>query len=369
MVSVTDGPPPCNVLDHAPCGYIVMAANGRIRTANQTVADWLGISSANLTDTFAISIFSLASRVVFETSLLPLLQLQERVEGVSLDIVSGDGAKIPVMMSALSRGEGHDRVTQLVLLKAEVRRNFERELIKARAEAEAELLIEQRQMKLREQFVAVLGHDLRNPLASISSGIRMLSGDLGAERKAELLRLMQGSVQRMSRLIDNVLEFARHRLGGGIELDIGSGDLEAAIHQAVNELRAVDPQREVRSNIAIGHAVRCDPWRIGQMVSNLVGNALVHGDASQPVIVETVTADGGALRISVRNWGQPIPDPIIDKLFDPFERGGTEGNRRGLGLGLFIASEIAKAHGGTLSVRTGEDTTFTFQMPGETADR
>ncbi|WP_435170318.1 ATP-binding protein [Falsirhodobacter sp. 1013] len=351
------------LLDTAPCGFLVMDETGRIVTANATLKSWLGASDHGLQGKPATGIFSVGARIVFETSLLPVLRLRGQIEEVSLDLRAQDGSKVPVLLSADNTDDGQHRLTRLVFLRAKARRNYERELISARAEAEARLSLEQRQGELREQFVAVLGHDLRNPVASMSAATRMLSREDLSEPGKEVIRLMQGSVQRMSRLIDNVLDFARNRLGGGIELNISNEPLEVLIRQVVDELRSGEPDRDVQTNFSILHAVTYDGERIGQMVSNLVGNALIHGDPAHPVLVSAQTREDGHLEIWVSNKGNTIPPTAMEKLFDPFVRGGAEGYRKGLGLGLHIASEIARAHGGQLLVSsTDQETRFTFRM-------
>jgi len=109
--------------------------------------------------------------------------------------------------------------------------------------------------------------------------------------------------------------------------------------------------------------VNCDRGRIGQLVSNLVGNALTHGASNEPVRVRVATKDG-LFRLSVSNKGEPIPAAAIEKLFEPFFRGTVRASRQGLGLGLHIAAQIAKAHEGTLTVTsTADETRFTFEMP------
>jgi sigma-B regulation protein RsbU (phosphoserine phosphatase) len=109
--------------------------------------------------------------------------------------------------------------------------------------------------------------------------------------------------------------------------------------------------------------VNCDRTRIGQLLSNLLGNATTHGSANKPVIVHAETRDG-SFELWVANKGQPIAPESIEKLFEPFFRGEVRASRQGLGLGLYIASQIAKAHGGTLTVASEPDETrFTFSMP------
>jgi sigma-B regulation protein RsbU (phosphoserine phosphatase) len=210
----------------------------------------------------------------------------------------------------------------------------------------------------------VLGHDMRNPLAAIASGMRLLAKEPISERGRRVIELVEGSVVRAAGLIDNVLDFARGRLGGGMTLSRDALEpLEPVLRQVVGELQAIDPERTVLAEYALDDPIDCDRGRIGQLLSNLLGNALTHGAKDQPVRVSAKTEDA-TLRISVSNGGAPIPDATIGRLFQPFFRGQVRSNRDGLGLGLHIASEIAKAHGGTLDVISNEqETRFTFVMP------
>jgi signal transduction histidine kinase len=202
------------------------------------------------------------------------------------------------------------------------------------ARSEAELMNERRAAELREQFIAVLGHDLRNPLASIQAGGRLLAKTPLDERAKMLVGAMQASVVRMAGLIDNVMDFARARLGGGFEIERRA---DANVREAI--LLAV------------------------QLVSNLLANALRHGDEGGTVSVRARTGDG-CFELSVANTGEPIPPEQQAVLFQPFERAEHHHGQQGLGLGLYIASEIARAHDGTLSVTSDDtETRFTFSMP------
>ena len=351
--------------DNAPCGYITFDEEGNILETNNRLREWLGISTADLEGSHVTHLFSMASRIVFETSIAPLLTLKGQVEGASLDLRAENGAKIPVLLSAEATGTGSQRLTTLVFLLADARRNFERELAMARSEAQAQLSMKQREGELREQFIAILGHDLRNPLTSISSAARMLSAEPLSDRGKEIIKLTQGSIQRMSLLIANVLDFTRNRLGGGIELNLSDGkELEREIRQVVEELRSAHSGREIRLEISKQESVRCDVWRVGQLLSNLLGNALTYGDPAQPIRVVCSALKDGGLELSVWNGGKPIPPSAMERLFDPFVRSTNHDDPRGVGLGLHIASEIAKTHGGSLDVSSNvERTIFTFRLP------
>jgi len=232
------------------------------------------------------------------------------------------------------------------------------------AEARTDLLGERAASELREQFIAVLGHDLRNPLASISSGTQLLTKEPQSEKSQAVLKLMRGSVLRMSILIDNVMDFARGRLGGGIGLDKQKGDiLDQTLRQVISEIHSAHPERRIDVSIDLPVDVEVDHGRIGQLLSNLLGNAVSHGSPEEPITVACYIRDD-MLHLSVANGGKAISEAAQAQLFQPFVRGGSGANQQGLGLGLYIASQIAEAHDGRLHVTSdNRETKFTFTMP------
>jgi len=234
-----------------------------------------------------------------------------------------------------------------------------------RAENSRAILADEREASaLREQFIAVLGHDLRNPLAAISSGMHLLEKEALSERGAGILALVRNSVGRMTGLIDNVMDFARGRLGGGITLQLDPhAVLPAALEQVAAEIRAGHPERSIETHFEDMDPVACDPVRISQLFSNLLGNAVQHGAADKPVVARASTI-AGELKISVSNSGDPIAPDAMERLFAPFTRGEAGSRPQGLGLGLYIAAQVADAHGGRIEVSsTPEETCFTFRMP------
>jgi signal transduction histidine kinase len=229
--------------------------------------------------------------------------------------------------------------------------------------SEAKLLNEQKASELREQFIAVVGHDLRNPLAAIASGVRLMTKAKSVEDTLKLAGLMQQTINRMAKLIDNVLDFARGRLGGGLTLQRRPEPLEGVLDQVATEMRSSHPDRDIETRFDIRQPINCDPQRIAQLFSNLLGNALDHGSEEKPIVARA-DANNGVFELSIANAGETIPAETVAKLFHPFYRGTTKGPLQGLGLGLFIASEIAHAHDGTLDVVSAEgETRFTFRMP------
>jgi signal transduction histidine kinase len=204
----------------------------------------------------------------------------------------------------------------------------------------------------KEMFVGILGHDLRNPLNTIltTAQLMRLRGDASAEGDKRLDRIA-ASGARMERMIGQLLDVTRARLADGIPVDRSQEhDLVAITRRIVDESRAANPAQVIELRAQGACRVHVDPDRFEQVVSNLVGNAVVHGDSQRPITV-AVDHRGGVASVMVRNFGSPIDEASIPTLFDPFKRheSGHEGPT-GLGLGLYIAERIVTAHGGTIDV-------------------
>jgi signal transduction histidine kinase len=218
----------------------------------------------------------------------------------------------------------------------------------------------ERSEEVREQLVGILAHDLRNPLAAISTSVSALlrAEDLGEKPRAWADRIA-ASADRMRRMIDDVLDFSRSQLGGGIPITPAEADMGSICTQIAAELEAAHSGGEILIERR-GDLRGCwDGDRVAQALGNLLGNALTHG--AVPVHF-AVRDDGDAVVTEVRNPGPPIPDEVMPALFEPFQR-GTE-RRTGLGLGLFIVREIARAHRGDIAVRSSADgVVFTVRWP------
>ena len=230
--------------------------------------------------------------------------------------------------------------------------------------AKDDLVDERALSELREQFIAVLGHDLRNPMAALDAGINRLLRKGWDDNSPDMLRLMKASIVRMAGLVDNVMDLARARLGDGITLNMDlDRDLSETLDQVIGEFKTAQPDQVIETTVVLPRiGLPVDHARFAQMFSNLLGNALTHGSRADPVRI-IAGISGQTLWLDVINRGDAIPSERIATLFRPFHR-GNDTSREGLGLGLYIASEIAKAHGGTLTVTSGpEATVFRFEMP------
>jgi len=356
-----------DLYETAPCGYVSISPDGRIVKANRTIAEWLERPADTLIGMRLHDVLGFGGRIAFETHLAPLLRMQGHVHEIALDLLTAAGEKVPAIANAAEKrsADGRHLFTRLTLFRAVDRRIYEQTLLEARAKAEAETKAHQEAALLREQFIAVLGHDLRNPLAALAAGVRLIGRkEKLSDRGLAILGEMSGSIDRASALVDDLLDLARGSLGGGFVIDRDAdAPLTPALEQVVAEVRSIAPERAIEASIQVDEPVYCDRGRIGQLASNLLANAITHGAADRPISFDATT-DGDLFTLSVANGGAPIPKDVMKRLFQPFFRGSVRRSRNGLGLGLYIASEIAKAHGGTLDVTsTDEETRFTFVMP------
>ncbi len=220
----------------------------------------------------------------------------------------------------------------------------------------------------REQFLAILGHDLRNPLNAISgnAGLLLRYGGLTEPQRKAVNRISISS-DRMTRMINDLLDFTRARLGGGYPVNRARMNVHDVLRQVVEELEVAHPQRRFELSLSGNGWGDWDADRIAQAASNLVGNAVQYSPEDSPVNV-SAKDDGDGVCVQVHNLGLPIPAERLPHIFDPFVRGvegGRGAARTGLGLGLYITHEIVRAHGGTLRVTSTETdgTRFWMNLP------
>jgi signal transduction histidine kinase len=227
------------------------------------------------------------------------------------------------------------------------------------------------QEEFREQVIGIVGHDLRNPLSTISMMAALLERrpDAGeaTHRAAERIAV---SADRMRRMIADLLDFTRARLGTGIPLQHEVVDLHELCINVVDELKLLHPDRELRcagGEEREGVAMcECDADRMSQVLHNLLGNALAYGAADRPILLRLDCRSADQIRVDVVSHGKPIPREALPLLFEPFKRATQEPNRRaaGLGLGLYIVRKIVEAHGGRVEVEsTAEQTRFGVTLP------
>lgn len=219
------------------------------------------------------------------------------------------------------------------------------------------------QERTRELFLATLGHDLRNPLNTIVVSLAHLQ-NRAPESLRDVTKRMMNSSGRMARMIEQLLDFTRARMGGAIPIVTQPGDLREICAAVIDELEPQHPNR-IRLSSRGDFRGRWDGDRLAQVFSNLLVNALEYGLPESPVDVHLIQ-EGGMARVTVRNQGPAISEDARMEIFEPFRRlrEDSPGKARGLGLGLFITREIVRAHGGAIELASHDgETTFTVTLP------
>jgi signal transduction histidine kinase len=229
---------------------------------------------------------------------------------------------------------------------------------------------QKRMTAIRDRFLAILGHDLRNPLNAITIAAGALRRHDLRDGDLFLVNRAVSGAERMGKMITDLLEFAAARLVPETFVPAREDALLATVcEEAVGEMRLVHPLRTIVLDVRDPGAGAWDRHRLVRVLSNLLGNALAYSPPQSKVTV-TVAARGERMLVSVHNEGVPIEPGMLRSLFEPFERGpGAPGKPGGLGLGLFIARQIARAHEGDITVESSEraGTTFTLELPVVTA--
>jgi hypothetical protein len=220
--------------------------------------------------------------------------------------------------------------------------------------------------RFRDQFIGVLSHDLRTPLAAVTAGAALLAmPEDNPERRGRVVTRILSSAQRMERMIGDLLDLASARLGGSIPLKRRPASLQQVCDEVIMEIRARHPDADLRLDTSGDLRGQWDPDRLAQVVSNLVGNAIQHGGGTP--ITLTGHDQGDSVILAVHNGGPPIAPDVLPVLFEPLARGRAEGASHGIGLGLYIARAIVTAHSGHIQPSSSADagTTFTVTLPKE----
>ncbi|WP_448650919.1 PAS domain-containing sensor histidine kinase [Pseudomonas fluorescens] len=373
------------LFDNAACALAVTAEDGTILQANARFSEWLGFSRAELCGRRFQDLLTMGGRIFHQTHLAPMLRLRGSVTEVKLDMLHHDGHKVTVLLNGNKREQADASVYDLALFGTTDRDKYERELLNARRLAEAllqertatEIALQQAQAELSEayaiaqrralfaeQMMAIVSHDLKNPLTTIRMASDFLNRGERTTKEHQLLGHIAQSSERAHRMIADLLDFTQARVGHGISIRAAPLDLHAVIAHAVDELRVAFPKATL-AHRAQGQGAAClDADRVQQIIGNLVANSVAYGDLRQPITVTSRLGDTGC-EVSVHNYGAVIPETLLAGLFEPMTRGTDQGSEvRSVGLGLYIVRELARVHGGDVAVSscaTG-GTTFTVKF-------
>jgi phosphoserine phosphatase RsbU/P len=360
------------LLDGAPCGLMCTTPDGTFLRVNRTFCSWVGYSEEELVNKQKFQdLLNVGGRIFHQTHWAPLLAMQGSISEVKLELQPRDGAALPVVLNAIVRHDGVKR-HELAAYVARDRDKYERELVQSRKRLE-ELVAETRRLHdeakdralFAEQMIGIVSHDLRNPISTIQTAAAMLSRGVPIQGQDRMVARIARAGQRADRLIGDLLDFTQARLGAGLIVRPEPIELHALVAEAVEELALAHPGRTLCHTHSGSGECRADASRLEQLIGNLVSNASSYGSADAPITVRsTIAAD--SFSITVHNLGPPIPAETLPTLFEPMTRGAqATGSKRSVGLGLFIVSQVAKAHGGKTEVSSSAaaGTTFRASFP------
>ena len=352
--------------EHAPCGLLLTDDDGLVLRANATFCGWMGVGCGALVGRRRFQdLLTEGGRIFHQTQWMPLLRMQGSVAEIKLDIAREGAAPLPMVMNAIRRERDGAMVHEIALIIATDRHAYERELLAARKRAE-ELALQQREAReFAEQMMAIVSHDLRTPLGTIRTAAEVLRMVQLPERYQPLLGNIERASDRALALINDLLDLTRSRLGQGIAVMRQPIDLHDTVAAQVAELSQAYPETRIEHRRVGDGRCEADPVRLGQLVGNLVSNAVAYGRPGTPVVVSTST-DDGECAVSIHNDGEPIPAALQGSLFQPMVRGTEVGAAgRSVGLGLYIVAEVARAHGGAarLAKSSEQGTEFVARFP------
>lgn len=361
------------VLDAAACGLLQTATDGTFRRVNRTFCQWIGRASGELVGSRRFQeLLTMGGRIFHQTHWAPLLQMQGSISEVKLEVQHRDGTVIPMVLNAIRHDDNGAIVHEIAAFVARDRDKYEQELVASRRRLQ-ELVAETTRLHadakdralVAEQMIGIVSHDLRNPLSNIGLGVALLAGDALSDSQKRTLGRIARSTERANVLVNDLLDFTQARLGKGLPVSVETLDLHDTVSHALEELATVHAGRTLR-HVREGDGVcSADANRLAQLVGNLVSNAMAYGTAGTPVTV-TSSIEPTSFALAVHNEGVPIAEQVLAELFQPMTRGETTNSlRRSVGLGLFIVSEIARAHGGRATVSSTQEggTTFTAVFP------
>ena len=336
----------------AACGLLLIEPDGAIVQANTTFCRWLDYADDDLVGKRFQDFLSVGARMFHQTHWQPLMHLQGSVSEVKMDFKHRDGRKVPMIVNARVHGLEADQCHYaLAAFVVTDRDRYERELLRARAEA-VELLRQRTALeeeardrgRFAEQMIGIVSHDLRNPLTAIRMGAEMLGLDEDDPKRLRLADRINQSVDRALNLISDLLDFTLTRTGRSLPISRKRVRLQDVIVGGIEELRLAFPHLHIIHTHVGAALVDADRQRLLQVLGNLVANAERYGDRTRPVTV-TSSVIGGKAALRVHNHGTAISPSALPTLFGAMTRGSHDAGG-GVGLGLYIVSEIAKEHGG-----------------------
>ncbi|WP_456954067.1 hybrid sensor histidine kinase/response regulator [Lysobacter sp. HA35] len=374
-MSLRDEPAAESLYDEAPCGLLLTDHDGRVLRANRTFCRWAGLDVDALAGIRFPDLLTIGGRIFHQTHFAPLLQMQGSISEVKLELRRADGERIPVVVNAVRRARGDTWQDEIAVFIAKDRHAYERELMLARKRAE-DLAARQREVKeeleradrRKDEFLAMLAHELRNPLAPISTAAQLMRMSDDPERLHSLGEMIARQAAHLTHLVDDLLDVSRVTRGL-IEIERAPHEAASIVEAAIEQARPLLESRHHRLESVLRHdlAVEGDRTRLVQVIANLLNNAAKYTPQGGVISLEIAAVDD-MVEIGVTDNGIGIDASLLPHVFDLFAQAERTPDRAqgGLGIGLSLVRSLVQLHGGTVEARSDglhQGSRFTVRLP------
>ncbi len=354
--------------ESAPCGYLSTRPDGTILRVNQTFLSWTGHQRGDLVGRKRFQeLLSPGGRIYHETHYAPLLRMQGSVREVAVEVICADGRRLPALINSVMHVDeaGQPRVVRTTVFDATDRKEYERELLRARQKAE-------RADKLKADFISMVSHEIRTPLSAIMGIGQLLQTTELAPPQQKFVRMLRSSSEALMGLVNDILDFSKIE-SGTLTLEERHFDLRELVYGIVygQQVKAQEKGVTLEMDVdpRIPPALLGDPVKIGQVVTNLLGNAVKFtqkGTVTVALHVKTLEADVAAVRFRVSDTGIGIAADRLPHIFDDYTQASYDIGLKygGTGLGLGISKKLVELHGSTLGVESeqGRGSSFSFVL-------
>jgi PAS domain S-box-containing protein len=383
-MSYPSSPPETQLYEHAPCALLLTDVDGTILRVNATASAWLGYETGELLHRRVLNLLPVGARLFHHTHCMPILQMQGSLAELQVELLRRDGSRFPALINILRREHEGAIFDEWAVFRAVDRRSYEQELLAARKAAEAALearldaeakltqankLLSQAS-KRKDEFLATLSHELRNPLAPMGNALEVLRLDLPQEsRMHRMMDVCERQLHQLTHLVDDLMEVSRITQGR-MELRCEVIELAAVLRTAADDMGPVMAAAEHTLTVTtptVPACVNADVTRLTQVVVNLLTNAAKYTPEGGTISLSGSVADDEAV-IRVRDNGIGIPPESLDNIFDMFSQlvPAIERRNGGLGIGLALVRGIVELHGGSISASSegaGRGSEFTVRLP------
>lgn len=360
--------------ENAPCGYFSTLPDGTFIRVNQTFLNWMGLSREELVGRKRFQeLLTLAGKIYHETHFAPLLRMQGSVNEVALDLVSGDGQTLPVLINTIQKRDplGKPLINRTTVFNAKDRRQYERELLLERRKAE-------QAAEAKARLLAVISHEIRTPLNTIAMLTEILQRSSDDPRQEKRLQTLKSASQHLGELVNDLLDYSKLE-AGRMSVDRRAFQLRDLVESILLRFhpRAEEKTIQLFADVdpRIPHQLYGDPLKLGQVLTNLVGNAVKfteQGFVRVEVALSDTPKGAAVIDLSVQDTGIGIPPDRLTDIFEEFTQASADTAARfgGTGLGLTISRKLIQLFDSDLKVRStlGEGSTFYFRLRLEAAN-